>query len=419
MNRLYTRFSVRRRIAAGCSVLAALAILAGCASGGGGGSGTHSHSDTCPLDPGPSSPIPPPAVPADNPVTPAKAELGRHLFYDVRLSGNGTTACATCHRQELAFTDGLPVSVGSTGQLHPRNAQSLANAAYNSALTWANSLLVTLEQQAAVPLFGEFPVEQGITDANKETVLDRFRTDAAYPALFQAAFPGDPNPVQLGNVIKALATFGRQLISFDSPYDHYVYGGQADAMSPAAVRGMSLFFSETLECNHCHGGPTFNSNFVSSLTAHVEQEFANTGLYNVDGMGAYPETNPGLYQQTGNPQDMGKFRPPTLRNVEYTAPYTHDGTVATLEDMIDIYAAGGRVIASGPNAGDGRANPFKNGLITGFSITPEQKSDLIAFLKSLSDPGFLTNPAISDPFQPAPAVGVSLDRSPTHDVTCP
>ncbi|WP_169238918.1 methanobactin export MATE transporter MbnM [Candidatus Roseilinea sp. NK_OTU-006] len=345
--------------------------------------------------------VPPPRVPEWNPMTPEKFELGRYLFYDARLSGNGRQSCATCHQQRLAFTDGRPQSIGSTGEIHPRNAQSLANVAWFSTLTWANPLLTEIEKQIPIPMFGEFPVELGITGKEQE-VLDRFRADPQYRRMFAAAFPGEAEPITWKNIVYALATFTRGLTSFDSPYDRYLAGDQA-ALTPSAIRGMQMFFSEDLECHHCHTGFNLSASTTFSGAVFIERPFFNTGLYNIDGKGAYPPDNEGVKELTNDPTDMGRFRPPSLRNVALTAPYMHDGSIATLEEVIRFYERGGRKITSGPYAGDGRLSPLKNGLVSGFTLTDAQRQDLIAFLESLTDWHFVTNPRFSDPFAPAPA----------------
>ncbi len=340
--------------------------------------------------------VPAPPVPEDNPMSEAKVELGRHLFYDARLSGNGSQSCASCHFQELAFADGQPVSAGSTGEHTARNSMGLANAAYVSHYTWANPTLATLEQQILIPMFGEFPVELGLT-GNEEEVLGRLRDEPVYQDLFAAAFPERDDPFDFDAIRDALASFVRSMTSFDSPYDRFVRGDE-DALSESARRGLELFESEVAECHHCHGQLFFSVATQTENSEFTQVSFVNNGLYNLDGEGAYPPGNEGLYQFTGDPRDMGKFRPPSLRNIALTAPYMHDGSVATLEEVIDIYAAGGRVIEDGPFAGDGRANPNKSGFIPGFDITPEQKADLLAFLESLTDETFTSDPRYSDPW---------------------
>ena len=161
---------------------------------------------------------------------------------------------------------------------------------------------------------------------------------------------------------------------------------------------MKLFFGEKAECFHCHGSFNFNDQIVHAGSRIVETPFSNTGLYNIGGTGAFPEPNRGVFELTAKADDMGKFRAPSLRNVEVTAPYMHDGTVATLEDVLRFYAAGGRNISSGANAGDGRANPFKSDLVTRIDLSEQEQADIVAFLKTLTDHDFLTDPRHADPF---------------------
>lgn len=341
--------------------------------------------------------MPLPVIPEDNPVTEAKFQLGRHLFYDKRLSGNGTQSCESCHEQAKSFTDGKSVAVGSTGEVHPRNSQNLLNSAYSATLTWANPALLTLEAQAVIPLFGEFPVEQGITDGLKSEVLQRLQQDERYQQLFADAFPDEPTPFQFEFVVKALATFVRGMVSFNTPFDRYEAGDKT-ALSDSAIRGKELFFSEQMECFHCHGGYHFSDSTLDSSIAFPSYPFHNTGLFNIGGSGDFPEDNQGLYAMTGDPGDMGKFRAPTLRNIELTAPYMHDGSMATLEEVVAFYAAGGRVIENGSNAGDGRLNPFKSGFVSGFTLSEPDKADLVRFLKALTDESFVNDPRFANPW---------------------
>jgi len=332
-------------------------------------------------------------VPEHNPMSAAKVELGRHLFYDPALSGNGTQSCASCHHQDKAFSDGRVLAEGSTGQAHPRNSQGLTNVAYNATLTWANPTLVELETQALVPLFGDDPVELGARD----DVLDAIESDPRYHDLIEQAYPR-AQALDWDHVTGALSSFTRTLVSGDSPFDRFTYQGQDDALSPSERRGLELFFSERLECHHCHGGFNFSESTTFEGTAFGAAVFHNTGLYNVDGEGGYPADNPGLYGITGDPADIGHFRPPSLRNVAVTAPYMHDGSMDTLDEVVRHYERGGRLIEDGPHAGDGRDSPLKSGLVPGFTLTDAERQDLIAFLMSLTDESFLTDPALSDPF---------------------
>ncbi len=339
---------------------------------------------------------PRPVVPADNPMSVVKVELGRHLFYEKRLSVTGEFSCATCHLQSKAFTDGKQVSIGATGEAHPRNSMSLTNIGYNSVLTWANPLMRSLEQQMLVPLFGEHPVEMGMAGRESE-IITMLKHSPEYARMFADSFPADADPITIRNVTKAIAAFERSLVSFNSPYDRYRYGGETDAISESAKRGEALFHSERLECFHCHGGLNFSDSTVHERSGFPEIAFHNTGLYNLDGHGAYPPDNTGIHEITHRPEDMGRFKAPTLRNIALTAPYMHDGSIATLEEAIAHYSAGGRTITSGPNAGVGRNNPFKSTFIQGFEISDAEKADLLSFLHSLTDLSFVQNPKLSDP----------------------
>ncbi len=341
--------------------------------------------------------FPTPKVPSDNPPTQEKVALGRLLFYDVRLSGNLTQSCASCHRQALAFTDGLTNGIGSTGQVHPRNSMSLTNAGYASTLAWASDILMQLEQQALVPMFGEDPVELGLSGMEEELIA-RVRSDARYRRLFAEAFPQDDEPIGLPNLVRALTSFVRTLISGSAPYDRFVQAIDDEALSLSAQRGGRLFFSERLECFHCHGGFNLALNTTFAGQAFDESAFQNNGLYNIDGQGAYPPDNTGLFERSRIPEDMGAFKAPTLRNIELTDPYMHDGSIATLEEVLDHYMAGGRTITEGPYAGDGSRNPFKNNFVRGFSLSAEEREDVLSFLKGLTDREYVSNPAFADPF---------------------
>src|SRR5215475_209054 len=344
-------------------------------------------------------PFPRPVVPAGNPMNSAKVELGRYLFYDKRMSSNGKTACASCHRQELAFTDGRARAEGTTGELHPRSSMSLANVGYNPLLTWANPTLSSLEEQAKVPMFGTEPVELGLK-GHEDEFLHRTASDAVYQRLFPEAFPGENAPYTMDNVTKAIAAFERTIISVNSAYDRYRYGNEANVISESAKRGEILFFSgQKTGCFQCHGSWNFNGALQYEGGPAVHVVFQNTGLYNIRGDFSYPAPNTGLYEFTNRREDIGKFRAPTLRNIAVTAPYMHDGSIATLSEVIDHYAAGGRTISSGPSAGSGRDNPNKAFNVAGFKLTDSEKSDLIAFLESLTDTEFLKNPALSDPWR--------------------
>lgn len=332
--------------------------------------------------------FPEPQVPADNPMSKAKVTLGRALFYEPALSGNGAMACSTCHQIEHAFSEPNKVSSGSTGQPLKRNALALVNVAYNSDFTWAHNGLDSIEQQMLIPLFSQSPIEMGVT-GNQQYILERFNTNA-YKALFAEAF--DDEQITFDRMVKAIASFVRSLTSFNSPFDDYAYRHQDDALSDSELRGLALFFSEKLECFHCHGGFNFTQSSKHEFQPLDLRPFHNSGMYNIDDKGSYPASDRGLIDLTLNPQDMGRFRAPTLRNIALSPPYMHDGSIDTLRGVIDFYANGGR--------GKGVNNPYKSQFIQGFDLTEEEALDLLAFLHSLSDESFVNNPKHHAPINP-------------------
>ena len=307
--------------------------------------------------------FPVPNVPADNPITEEKVELGRHLFYEPMLSGNSTYSCASCHQQSLAFTDGLARAIGSTGGQHPRSSMSLANVVYNASFGWADRTW-SLESQMHVPMYNEQPVEMGLKGHEAE-VLERLASDADYVERFRTAFPGDAQPMTLPNIVKAIASFERIIVSADSAFDRYLYRDDHSGMSPAAKRGAALFFSDRLKCSECHGSVNISGPTIFS--------------------GAMPSDPEAFFHDTGVAAHPAKFRAPTLRNIAVTAPYMHDGSVATLKEVVAHYAAGGR------------STRPKSDKVRGFAISPAETDDLVAFLHSLTDERFLTNPAFSNP----------------------
>lgn len=360
--------------------------------------------------------LPPPPVPADNPMSEAKVSLGRHLFYDHRLSRDNSVACVSCHVQSLGFADGKALSVGVGGSMTKRNAMGLANVGYSPVLTWANPHMKSLERQSLIPMFSEEPVEMGLA-GQEQLLFDRLQNEPLYRELFAQAFPEWEGRVDLATVTRALAAFQRTLISVGSPYDRYKYGGDESAMDEAALRGEALFYSEKAECYHCHQGFNFTDTLQTANSGFAEVAFYNTGLYNLNDEGAYPPGGMGLYTFTNKASDMGKFRTQSLRNVGVTAPYFHDGSAATLEEVIDHYAAGGRTL-QGTLAGDGSANTFKDPLVVGFDTSDTVREDLVAFLHSLTDTEFLANPRFSDPWpEDHPARGVATLTPGIHDST--
>jgi cytochrome c peroxidase len=277
-----------------------------------------------------------------------KIQLGRYLFYDKRISVNSTTSCATCHHQDLAFTDGRAQALGATGQLHPRSAMSLINLSDATAFNWNDPSVLSLEQQALKPMRSTNPVELGL---NEESFLKLISKDETYRPLFRQAFPQEPNPYSIANVTKAIAAFERTIKSTDSPWDRFHRDGEDAAISESAKRGEILFFLDGgPSCFRCHNGPNFT-------------DFA----YHNNGLGV-----------------EGKFKTPTLRNIAVTAPYMHDGSIATLEKVVEHYATGGK---SGHDQ-----------IMRGFQMNPQNRTDLVEFLKSLTDENLLHNPRYSNPW---------------------
>lgn len=325
-------------------------------------------------------------------MTNAKVNLGRHLFYDKALSRDNTMACATCHQQDKAFTDGQALSNGVNGEPGVRSAMALSNVAYLPMLTWANPTQKQLERQMLTPIFGVNPTELGM-EGQEKRLIARLNAKPVYRRMFAQAFPQQKGAITLATMTKAIASFERALLSFNAPYDRYKYGGELTAISESAKRGEALFFGEALECSHCHGGFNFTDNVRHRRLPLAEVGFHNTGLYNRDGKGAYPSDNTGIRSVTDAPADEGKFRSPSLRNIAVTAPYMHDGSIATLKEVIlGHYAIKGRAAATG------QPSPIRDALIEGFKISDQELTDLLAFLDSLTDQSFLTNPAFSDPW---------------------
>lgn len=339
--------------------------------------------------------FPTPAVPADNPMSAEKVALGRRLFFEPRLSVTGRYSCASCHDPARAFTDGRAVAVGATGQALTRSAMSLVNAAYNISFGWTKPEVLSLEQQMLEPLLNQHPVELGLS-GREPAVCAMLAADADYAAAFAQAFPRDAQPahsdpapansvdvpasgnrgpnmrladasgddrttvppaahddgaVSFDHLIKAIAAFERTLIAGDSPFDHYVFRGEHDALSAQEKRGMQLFYSARAGCGTCHSGFNFNGNWRDSKGVTGESAFANNGV------------------------DNQPMRVPTLRNITLTAPYMHDGRFGTLEAVLDHYASVAQQPSSDPK-------------LRTFNLSPAERTDLIAFLHALTDVQF-------------------------------
>jgi cytochrome c peroxidase len=294
--------------------------------------------------------LPPLVWPADNPYSPEKAELGRYLYFDRRLSADATVSCASCHDPRYGFTDGAPVSTGIRGQKGTRSAPTIVNRAYSLAQFW-DGRAATLEEQAIVPM--ESLIEMGNT---RPAIVATLSAIAGYRAMFAQAFGSEA--VDIGRVAMAIACFERTVLSGDSPYDRYKRG-VTTALTDEQVRGMSVFFDKA-SCDRCHQGANFTLN-----------AYTNSGV----GAGK-PDPDVGRYAVTHDPRDWGAFKVPTLREVEHTAPYMHDGSLKTLDEVVEFYNRGGI-----PNKNlDSNIRPLH--------LSDRQKRDLVAFLKSLSGEGW-------------------------------
>ncbi|MCZ8238841.1 MAG: di-heme enzyme [Leptospiraceae bacterium] len=352
--------------------------------------------------------FPTPRVPSENPMSQAKVNLGRHLFFEKRLSGDESKSCSSCHFQSLAFSDGRSLPSGITGQVHPRNSQHLSNVAYNTRLTWNNPNMINLEVQSRVPLFGSNPIELGLTG---EAYLGKLKSDSVYVDLFDKAFGGGESSITEQSVRFALASFQRTMISGYSPFDSFLNGNRT-AISASAARGSNFFNGEVAECFHCHGGFNFTDTAFHNSQTVAEVFYHNNGTHTAayyNGLGDIHKE--GLKEVTGLNSDQGKFRAPSLRNVGVTFPYMHDGSIMcdnannpkitsgkTIEDcardalgkVIDQYASGGVAPVH---------SNVDTSLIRSFAIQPQEKQDLINFLLSLTDQRFLSDPKFSNPRQ--------------------
>ena len=355
-----------------CAALLVLVCAPPCAAAGAG---------TLFVPPG----FPAPPIPTGNPLTAARVELGRHLFYDTRLSVNDSYSCASCHIQARAFTDGRVRALGATGQRHRHNTMTIANAAYASSLGWNDPRLLRLEDQLRIPLFGTTPVEMGLTDPLPRGLVRELAADVYYSAAFVRAFPDARVPFDAPHVVAALAAFVRTIFSYRSPLDRLLFHDDRSALNAAAQRGMALFFSPRTRCGQCHSGVNLGGPMRTRAAPHVLPALRNTGIYDADGKGAYPRADPGAIEHTGRDRDMGAFRIPTLRNVALTAPYMHDGSLPTLDAVLDHYARGGH------------ASPWRSPQVRGFVLTAAERTDLLAFLNALTDTALLSDPRYSDP----------------------
>lgn len=297
----------------------------------------------------------PMAIPPDNPLTPEKAALGRQLFFDERLSVDGTKSCYSCHVCEHGLTDGLPKAIGAGNKELPRHSPTLWNIGYHKEFYW-DGRSPSLEKQAMAAWTG---ANMG---AKADEIVVKLNALQGYKAQFQKVFQSDATP---DNVVKALAAFERTIISGNTAWDRWKAGDNA-AINQSAWRGWNIF--QSIKCNNCHDGVLF-----------TDQQYHNVGI----GMDA-KEPDPGRFKVTNKPEDTGAFKTPTLRDVARSAPYFHDGSAKTLEEAVDIMLAGGK---PNPHLDKKNLEPHK--------LLPEQREDLLNFLKSLSVTDCsLTKPAL-------------------------
>lgn len=296
--------------------------------------------------------FPVPEFPDDNQLTEARWALGKRLFYDPGLSKDGTISCATCHLAEYAFTDTRTVSEGVDQRLGSRNAPTLANIAYHPYLTREGGV-PSLEMQILVPI-----QEHAEFDFNILLIAERLNADSSY---VRASLDAYNRPPDAFVITRAISCFERTLISGQSRYDFYINGSKTE-LSESEIKGKNLFFSERLACSQCHSGYNF-TNYA----------FENNGLYEV-------YSDQGRFRLTGDTADEALFKVPTLRNIEVTAPYMHNGSISNLEEVVEHYNSGGK------------GHKHKSSLIKQLYLSASEKEDLIAFMKPLTDHDFLTNP---------------------------
>lgn len=294
-------------------------------------------------------------TPSDNQPTVETVALGRKLFYETKLSADGTVACASCHDPASGFADPRRVSVGVGGKLGTRNAPTILNAAYSPVQFW-DGRAKTLEEQAGGPI--ENPVEMNMPH---DACVAKLGSNSTYVKLFEAAF--GPGPISMEMVGKAIASFERTLLSGNSPFDRYFFGGDLKAISPAAIRGLEIFNNAKKgNCSVCHKIAEQNAPFTDG-------KFHNIGV----GIGTDGElTDLGRYEQTKDERDKGAFKTPTLRNIAQTGPYMHDGKQATLKEVVDFYVGGGT------------SNQYLDKEIKELKLSGQERADLVAFMETLT-----------------------------------
>ncbi|GIC75647.1 cytochrome-c peroxidase [Moritella sp. F3] len=319
------------------------------------------------------------SIAASGPASAPKVELGRYLFNDVRLSKFGNRSCALCHSPYHGWSNTFSKTPDIHGNISALNTPSLLNAADFMTYMQASRDLTDLAETIKRPLLSTSPEEMGMKE---QLLVSRLQgTSSVYAPLFINAF--GTAEVTLDKVLLALAEYVKTIRSTDTPYHRNLEQADITPLTPAQQKGLLLFKSARLNCTACHSGVLLNRR-----SDERETNFANTGLYGIEseGLYSYPPTVSGLQHVTGRREDNGKFRIPSLINVTATGPWGHDGSFSTLGAVIDSYARGGRLTVSGPNQGDGKEHPQKDRLITGFNLTPVERTQLLRFLAALAIP---------------------------------
>ena len=334
-------------------------------------------------------------VPANNKQSPVKIKLGDKLFHDTRFSSTGKVSCSTCHDKTKAFTDSpLKVSEGISKLTGTRNAPTVVNAAYMHSMFW-DGREPDLEGQSAGPFIN--PVEMGLPD--HKPILKIVRNDTEYKKLFKQAFNKSGKQIEMTHVKQAIASFERTLISGNSPFDRYQYGGDKKAMNDAAVRGLKVFVEQG-RCISCHTISQNHALFTDSrfhnlgigferINKDVKElgsAFANAkrsaSEVDVEVLTNKNTSELGRFAVSTQWRDMGSFKTPTLRNVAKTAPYMHDGSLESLLDVVKFYNNGGRVKETDPTF------DFQSGGIRPLDLSDDQIDDLVAFMEALTSPEY-------------------------------
>ncbi len=338
--------------------------------------------------------LPPVPVPDDNPQTEAKIKLGDKLYHDKRLSADGKVSCSTCHDEAKAFTDHLQVSKGFNGLTGTRNAPTVINAAYMKTLFW-DGREPDLEGQSKQPPVN--PVEGGL--ANHDMLVDIVKKDPEYLKAFKEVFGVEAADISIDQVAKAIASFERTIVAGDSPFDRYYYGGDTKAMTEAQLRGFALYTGKG-RCVSCHrieqtqalftdnrfhnigvGFKSIQGKEDETAAAFIKEKRAGAKV-DVTVLTQANMSELGRFAVTENLTQVGAFKTATLRNIDVTAPYMHDGSLKTLEDVVNFYNNGGRLKDTDP------LSDFLSGGIRPLQLSEAEKKDLVAFLQALTSPAY-------------------------------